>query len=171
GRTQNVGGTDFRRVDLTFPYGFLFVRNASGGGVSGAAAEAQAGAAAGASARAALLGEILTAFGTDLTGLQPTPANLPSVRRFTVSQNHPNPFNPSTTIAFTAPERGRVTVEVFDLRGVRLRMLLDAEVDAGSHEVRWDGRDAAGKSVASGVYFYRVTGFGQWEVRKLALVR
>ncbi len=80
-------------------------------------------------------------------------------RRGTVElgQNFPNPFNPATTIRYTVPSRGRVEVSVFDLRGSRVTTLVDEERDAGAFTEAWNGRDDAGRSVASGVYFARVT--------------
>ena len=88
-----------------------------------------------------------------------------------VEENHPNPFNPVTTIRFTAPSRGHVSVEVYTLRGERVATLLDRVVEAGSHPVVWRGEDEHGRPVSSGVYFYRVRGFGRTVTQKMALVR
>jgi len=77
--------------------------------------------------------------------------------------NHPNPFNPSTTIAFELPHAAPVFLRVYDISGALITTLLDGEVrDAGPHEVVWNGRDAGGRSAASGTYFYRLEteGFG-----------
>lgn len=71
-------------------------------------------------------------------------------------QNHPNPFNPQTTIRFVVAEEGPVALEIFDLRGLRLRVLIQELRSAGNHEVYWDGMDGAGRSVPSGTYFYRL---------------
>jgi hypothetical protein len=64
----------------------------------------------------------------------------------------PNPFNPSTELRFTLPRTGRVGLEIVDVRGRRVRTLLDEVRPAGDHAVRWQGRDGAGRPVASGVY-------------------
>jgi sugar lactone lactonase YvrE len=71
-------------------------------------------------------------------------------------QNHPNPFNPSTVIAFVLPKRAHATLAVYDARGALVRTLVDGMLDHGLREVTWDGRDAKGRAVSSGVYFYRL---------------
>ena len=75
---------------------------------------------------------------------------------FTLHQNYPNPFNPSTTISFSASQRGSAMLEIYDLTGRLVRTLLSGEVAAGNHSVLWDGRNERGTSVGSGVYFYRL---------------
>ena len=71
-------------------------------------------------------------------------------------KNHPNPFNPSTTIEFTVPDEGRITLQVFDIKGSLVRTLVtDQAVEPGSFSVRWDGKDDRGMDVGSGTYFYR----------------
>jgi hypothetical protein len=69
--------------------------------------------------------------------------------------NYPNPFNPSTTIRFDVPEASDVRLAVYDVMGRKVKTLLAGNVEAGSHEVTWDGTDAAGGAVASGIYLYR----------------
>jgi hypothetical protein len=70
---------------------------------------------------------------------------------------YPNPFNPQTTIRYTVPSKGRVTIAIYDARGVRVAALLDEEKSAGAYTSPWDGRNSGGVSVSSGVYFARVT--------------
>ncbi|MFO7607934.1 MAG: FlgD immunoglobulin-like domain containing protein [Candidatus Krumholzibacteriia bacterium] len=70
--------------------------------------------------------------------------------------NHPNPFNPSTSIAFVLDQPADVRVDVHDLRGRCVRTLVSAALAAGPHAVRWDGRDNSGRAAPSGVYLYRV---------------
>ena len=69
-------------------------------------------------------------------------------------RNHPNPFNPVTTITYTMPRAGHLSVKVFDLRGALVRTLVDEVRPAGEGQAVWDGRDAQGAQAASGVYFY-----------------
>lgn len=88
-----------------------------------------------------------------------------------LAQNVPNPFNPSTTIRFSLSSREHVTVAVFDAHGRLVRTLADETRAAGDHSVQWDGRDAGGKSVASGVYFYRLTAGGSTESKKMVLLK
>jgi hypothetical protein len=92
-------------------------------------------------------------------------------RSFALHQNVPNPFNPTTTIAFDLPERASVKLAIFDVSGKLIRTLVDAEMAPGHKSVGWDGRDTAGREVASGVYFYRLETpeFGQ--SRKMLLLR
>jgi len=82
----------------------------------------------------------------------------------------PNPFNPLTNIRYTAPRPGRLTLKVFDLRGRLVRTLLDRQVEAAG-SVAWDGTDARGAQVASGVYFYEARLNGEVQVGKLALIK
>lgn len=77
--------------------------------------------------------------------------------RTALQQNTPNPFNPVTLIEFSLRQAGAVSVEVFDVRGRRVRTLIRREFAPGDHTVMWNGQDDAGRSVASGVYVYRLT--------------
>jgi|GEM_PF-1877012 len=71
---------------------------------------------------------------------------------FRLHQNHPNPFNPSTTIRFELPQTVHVKLTVYDVQGRRVVVLRDGEVEAGIIEVEWDGCDASGRVLPSGVY-------------------
>ena len=75
---------------------------------------------------------------------------------FGLADNYPNPFNPSTTIGYALPAESEVRLEVFNIAGQRVRVLLDTHQPAGHYTVEWDTRDAQGQAVASGVYFYRL---------------
>jgi len=70
--------------------------------------------------------------------------------------NYPNPFNPATTIAFDLPGPGPVAITIYDTHGRRVRTLGNHPGATGRNEIVWDGRDAAGLTVASGVYYYRL---------------
>jgi hypothetical protein len=80
--------------------------------------------------------------------------NVPAT--FNLSQNYPNPFNPVTTIEYSLPEQSQVTLEVFNVLGQRVKTLVNVVQPAGRHKIVWDGKDAQGKDVASGIYFYRL---------------
>ena len=84
---------------------------------------------------------------------------------------HPNPFNPAVTLPFTLAAPGRVRLEVFDLAGRRVATLADGQFAAGKQALAWDGRDAAGNSQASGVYFIRFAAAGHTESKRLVLLR
>jgi hypothetical protein len=71
-------------------------------------------------------------------------------------QNHPNPFNPATRICFTLPIKSRVTLEVFDVSGKRIKTLVDRTMGPGRHYEMWDGTDNSGNPAASGIYIYRL---------------
>ncbi len=94
----------------------------------------------------------------------------PAVPRFAAT-NHPNPFNPVTTIRLTLPADGRAELRIYNLRGELVRTLLNEARPSGTHAVDWDGRDDAGRSLASGVYFYEARAGGESLVGKTALVK
>ena len=88
-----------------------------------------------------------------------------------LAQNAPNPFNSQTTLAYFLPAAGLVRLEVFSLTGQRVAVLLHGPQQAGFHQLRWDGRDDAGRSVASGLYLYRMVTDETVLTRKLMLLR
>ena len=92
-------------------------------------------------------------------------------RRVALGPNVPNPFNPSTRVGFDLPAPGRVVLEVFDVRGRRIRGLVDAELPAGPHSVLWDGRDDGGRVMPSGVYFSRLRALETTLVRKMVMAQ
>jgi len=75
---------------------------------------------------------------------------------FVLEQNTPNPFNPVTTIRFVLPAAGHVRLMVYTMNGQLVRSLIDGDLGPGTHEIVWDGTDARGRPVASGVYVYRL---------------
>jgi hypothetical protein len=91
--------------------------------------------------------------------------------RFALHPPTPNPFNPSTLIAFEMRRAGRATLRVFDLAGRLVTTLIDGRRDAGRHEIRWDGTDAAGRSVSSGVYIYRFEAHGGVLTQRMTLIK
>jgi hypothetical protein len=85
--------------------------------------------------------------------------------------NLPNPFRASTTIPFELREAGPVVVDVVSVAGRRIARLVDGSLPAGPHAVRWNGRDASGRSVPAGMYFYRIESAAGRESRKMVRVR
>jgi hypothetical protein len=94
---------------------------------------------------------------------------------FSLSQNYPNPFNPSTTVTFDVPvaagSQQRITVTVYDLRGRRIRTLVDSRLEPGSHQVTWDGRDDRGETVDSGVFLCALQSAEGVVTRKMLLLK
>jgi hypothetical protein len=89
----------------------------------------------------------------------------------TLAQNYPNPFRPSTEIAFTLAESASVTLQVYDVLGRRVATLVDGELPTGTHTVTWDGGDDAGRRVASGTYLYRLETGSQSLSRTMTLLK
>ena len=88
-----------------------------------------------------------------------------------LEQNHPNPFNPSTTISFTLPERAKVKLAVYDVQGKLVRTLVDATLGEGRQERTWDGKDTRGNPAATGAYFYRLETADRKLTRKMLLLK
>jgi hypothetical protein len=88
-----------------------------------------------------------------------------------LSGNYPNPFNPSTTIRFDLAKKTQVSIEIFNLKGAKVRNLLNAELTAGTHRVLWNGRDDKGQMVGSGIYFYRMRAGDFTETKKMMLLK
>jgi hypothetical protein len=95
------------------------------------------------------------------------------VTQGSLSQNYPNPFNPTTTIRYLVPDGGvqQVRLVVYDVRGARVRTLVDREQRGGSYAVDWDGRNDQGQAVGSGVYFYRLVERNYTQTRKMLLLK
>jgi hypothetical protein len=87
-------------------------------------------------------------------------------KEFVLGQNHPNPFNPSTTVSYRLPVKNRVTLKVYDVLGREVATLVDEIQDAGFKSVQWDATD-----IATGVYFYRIKAGKFAGVKKMMLVR
>jgi predicted GH43/DUF377 family glycosyl hydrolase len=100
-------------------------------------------------------------------GLSPVAPAVPRLQ-----QNRPNPFNPTTLIAYETPRAGTARIDVYDADGALVRRLVDGPVSAGAHSTSWDGTDAHGRRVASGVYFYRYVFDGEIvRTRKMTVVK
>jgi predicted GH43/DUF377 family glycosyl hydrolase len=85
---------------------------------------------------------------------------------FSLLQNFPNPFNPSTKIRYTLPHRSHLTLEIFNTLGQKVTTILDRDMEAGSHEVEFDG-----KGLASGVYFYRMKAGDLEQTKKFTVLK
>lgn len=104
---------------------------------------------------------------TVVTGVEPrvAPAD------YSLSQNYPNPFNPSTTIEFALTSRSLVTLTIYNLLGQRVAALVDETKDPGMHRVVWNGQDASGRQLPSGVYFYSLQAGSFRTAKKMMLLK
>jgi hypothetical protein len=93
------------------------------------------------------------------------------LKDFYLHPNYPNPFNPTTYIVFDTGQLAAVHLEIFDIVGNRIRTLVDDMLPAGQHHLQWDGRDAGGRFVVSGIYFYRLKVDHSSQTRKMHFLR
>lgn len=104
-----------------------------------------------------------------VTSVEDPSDRLPSATR--LASIYPNPFNPSTTIAFDLATDGRVDLAIFDVRGRLVSIVESAPMSAGRHQTIWHGQDREGRGVPSGTYFCRLIAGGQTQTMKLLLAR
>ena len=90
---------------------------------------------------------------------------------YSLDQNYPNPFNPSTSIQFSIPEGGPVSLSIYNVLGRKVRTLADGFFASGTHSFTWDGRDDDGALVSSGVYLYRIDAANFTQTRKMVLMK
>ena len=93
-------------------------------------------------------------------------ASVPQIQR-----NYPNPFNPTTTIAFSIPDAGRVRLAVYNIKGQKVKDLINSDLPRGNHKLIWDGKDDANRNVGSGIYFLRLESGGKTSIRKAMLLK
>ncbi|HDZ13010.1 MAG TPA: T9SS type A sorting domain-containing protein, partial [Bacteroidetes bacterium] len=92
------------------------------------------------------------------------PENRP--KSYSLEQNYPNPFNPATTIAFSVPKKGYVTLMIYNVMGEYVATLVDRTVSPGDHKVTFQG-----ENLSSGVYYYRLIYDGGRLTRKMLLTK
>jgi hypothetical protein len=103
------------------------------------------------------------------TGIDDAVVGLPA--EFSLSQNYPNPFNPATEIKFALPENAHVKIEIFNVLGQKVRTLVDADMDAGYKSIVWNGTDASGRNLSSGVYLYRMQAGNKTFNKKMLMLK
>ena len=84
---------------------------------------------------------------------------------------YPNPFNPTTTINYSLKENSRVSLKIYNIRGQKVKNLVNEVLTAGKHSFIWNGRDSNDKRVSSGIYFYKMKAGDFQKVRKMILLR
>jgi hypothetical protein len=108
-------------------------------------------------------------FGIPLTAIFDEDPEIPD--RFELFQNYPNPFNPDTKVKFGLPLQTDVKLTVYDILGREVTVLIDDQLEAGYHEIIWDGKNRQGKDIASGVYFYRLETEDFSDIKKMLLLK
>ena len=88
-----------------------------------------------------------------------------------LNSNYPNPFNPSTTISFDLARSGKARLSVFNVKGQLVKELVDGDLAPGTHRITWNGLDAGGRGVSSGVYFYRLEAGDYVSTRKMLMIK
>jgi len=94
---------------------------------------------------------------------------VPAVTR--MNNNYPNPFNPSTTISFSLKENAEVTLKVYNIKGELVNTLVNETMDAGRHQIIWEGEDKYSRPCASGVYFYKMKAGHYSSTKKMILMK
>lgn len=89
-------------------------------------------------------------------GVDHYPNKAPIPKEFSIAQNFPNPFNPSTTIEYTLPHDAPVSLTIYNILGQKVRTLVNEHQPAGYKRIVWDSKDDEGCEVASGIYFYKI---------------
>lgn len=113
---------------------------------------------------------VLTSFDV-ITGLTRHEQNPVIPEAYTLHQNFPNPFNPTTTVTFNIPENGHVQLAIYNILGQEVRMLYNQKLLAGSYSVEWDGRNAHGIPLPSGIYIYRLRTEGFDQAKRMVLLK
>ncbi|MCK4652932.1 MAG: T9SS type A sorting domain-containing protein, partial [Candidatus Cloacimonetes bacterium] len=105
-------------------------------------------------------------------GVEVYEPTLPPVTKVDLYQNYPNPFNPETTIKFTTKNTEKNTkLTIYNIKGQKVKTLLNEKLDAGTHQVVWNGKDENGKSVTSGIYFYKLKAGNYISTKKMILLK
>ena len=96
---------------------------------------------------------------------------MPVPTEFALHNNYPNPFNPTTTIAYDLPQDGTVRLIIYDVMGREVARLVNGFTPAGYHSVRWDARNKLGENVSAGVYFYHLQSGAYVKTQKMVLLK
>ena len=92
-------------------------------------------------------------------------------KEYVLQQNHPNPFNPATTIEYTIPTQTHVTLKIYDVLGKEIKTLVNETQSAGKKSISWDGKDNNNNGVSTGIYFYKLSTTTNTEVKKMVLMK
>lgn len=116
---------------------------------------------------------IYDGFCLKLSDLQPTSNNDVVVNKdaMKLHSNYPNPFNPNTTIKFELAKTENVSLDIFNVKGQKVKTLVNGVRNQGQHSITWDGKDNNGKSATSGMYFYKLTNGKETMTKKMVLIK
>jgi flagellar hook assembly protein FlgD len=103
------------------------------------------------------------------TGVATNDGTVP--KEFSLSNNYPNPFNPTTNIQFAIPREGNVTLAIYNMLGQRVSLLVQGVHSVGNYTVTWNGKDEFGHFVGSGVYFYRLENGSTAITKKMLMLK
>ncbi|MFQ6032380.1 MAG: FlgD immunoglobulin-like domain containing protein, partial [Candidatus Zixiibacteriota bacterium] len=119
--------------------------------------------------KAILVDEKATPFEVAILPKEETSATRP--KEFALMQNYPNPFNPETEISYTLPHDSHVKLVIYNVKGQKVKTLVEEYQAAGHKTVRWDGTDDNGNKLASGIYFYRLQAGDFVQSKKMVLMK
>ncbi len=97
--------------------------------------------------------------------------NIANPGTIVLSQNYPNPFNPSTTISFTCKKAESISLNIYNIKGEKICNLFTGKVEPGQKTLTWNGQDNSGKTVGSGIYFYKISNGTIEQTRKMLLIK
>jgi len=118
-----------------------------------------------------LFGDLTQSGCYDTLGVSDLLSSPPLPQTLSLSQNYPNPFNLETAISYQIPQDCRVILEVYNLLGQKVRTLVNGEQKANYYIAYWDGKDAEGKEISSGIYFYTLKAGSFTQTRKLVILK
>lgn len=139
-------GSDYKFIYLAFPLYFSYTDQAK-----------------------QLIGKAMSDFNEPTGVEQPEKELIPS--QFSLSQNYPNPFNPVTNISYYLEKSTNVKLCIYNILGEKVKVLVDEWQTKGLRRVNWDGKDENGKTVASGIYFYKITTPEFSQTKKMVLLK
>jgi len=96
---------------------------------------------------------------------------LPAPEEYSLNDAYPNPFNPTTTLSFSVPTEGVVSLNIYDMTGRLVSTLVDGNLEQGYHRITWNGMDSNGHAVSSGMYIYSLNGEGVSITKKMVLMK
>ena len=92
-------------------------------------------------------------------------------RKYNLIGNYPNPFNPTTSIKFVLAFESNLRIDIYNIKGQKVKTLLDTHYNAGEHSISWNGKDDNGSDVVSGVYFYKMQTNEFVAIKKMMLMK